>query len=71
MGTLVSEICRQMDRARKYHPEIVIRDRGRGSWGRGVERGMWGSKSGVGKDRRDGNVAMRNNGNLQLMWVGR
>ena len=32
---------------------------------------MWGSKSGVGKDRRDGNMAMRKNGNLQLMWVGR
>jgi hypothetical protein len=34
-------------------------------------RGMEGSGSGIWKDRRDGQMAMRRNANLQLTGVGR
>lgn len=37
----------------------------------GMGRVKWGSRSGVRKDRGDGQIAMRMNGNLQLTRVGR
>jgi hypothetical protein len=42
--------------------KIAIRRRWRES--RGIGRGMWGSGSGVGKDRRDDQIAMKMNRNL-------
>lgn len=41
-----------------------------GNWvGKGIGRGMGGSELGVEKGRRDGQMAMRMNGNLQLVGV--
>ena len=37
----------------------------------GIRRGMGGSGSGVGKDRQDGQMAMKMNGNLQQMGIRR
>jgi hypothetical protein len=34
-------------------------------------RGMWGLGSGVGKDRREAQIVMKMNGNLQLLGVRR
>lgn len=40
-----------------------------GEWmGKGIQGDLG---SGVGRDRRDGQMAVRMNGNLQLMWVRR
>jgi hypothetical protein len=50
--------------------KIVIR--GRLKWeGGGLGRGMRDLESYVGRDKKDGQMAMRMNGNLQLMGVGR